>query len=60
MVSRIERLKSQIQEELSGLNNTEYYHTMKELSEWAQGEAYLAYMGWRNGKFDDLQTDDDE
>lgn len=60
MVSRIERLKSQIQEELSGLNNTEYYYTMKELSEWAQSEADLADMGWRNGKFDDLQTDDDE
>lgn len=60
MVSRIERLKSQIQEDLSGLNNTEYYYTMKELSEWAQGEADLADMGWRNGKFDDLPTDDDE
>ena len=53
-------MKSQIQEELSGLNNTEYYYTMKELSEWAQSEADLADMGWRNGKFDDLQPDDDE
>lgn len=60
MGSKIERLKSHIREELSEFNNTEYYYIMKELSEWAQGEADLADMNWRNGKFDDLPTDDDE
>ena len=58
MSKAVDRLGARIKEGFAYLNNTAYYHFMKELSEWAESEAESAELGWCNHGMDELEKDD--